>query len=711
MASVSVLYINDDIVGPHLELLRNVCEPTSMSRPHVTVRYFERLSITEEHLSTRVEKIDLIEPGAFGLETPGIEASRTVFIRCKSDDLAPLEHKPDYPASEFHITIYDGKSAKFAKELLKVLSNFEWRIRVPLQPNTTLTKIEIKPRKLRRVQTPREYSFALKELFHKATSEELSWSFLEQLSDKQRLKLSYAICDHLRLSTVDFHKIRANYNKIVDKPKKESASKVEREEIHLTPPELAREIAEYTVQLIEPHSQIHFGDPAVGTGAFYAALLQVLPQNRINSAIGIDISAKQVAATEWRWAHRGMKAMIGDYLHMERLPRRSLILANPPYLRHQDIRPKYKQELRERASIKMGMQISARSGLYVYFLLLSHAWMKPNAIASWLIPSEFMQTAYGAAIRQYLTDRVQLIRIHEFGHDAPQFEKAMVLPAVVVFRNRPPSLEQKVLLTAGGTLNSPSTSEFVQLKTLSRETKWLISRRPSPKLDSSDIRIGDIFSVRRGIATGANDFFVKKRETFIELGIPEEALRPVLPKARTLETDIIERNEDGYPRVHPQLCLLDYHLSEDEIRAKHPRLMEYLMRARDLGLLERNLVSHRNPWYKQEQRHPAPFLCTYMGRRRADIPPIRFIWNKSDAVVTNTYLMLYPRAPLATLLQEQPMIAAEVFALLQETARETMSASWRIHAGGLHKIEPGELLKVQLSSSPLWLRQTIEHLL
>jgi hypothetical protein len=670
----------------------------------VTVRYFERLTVPKEYLDTKVKHIDLIEPGSFNMEDVDETTNRTIFIRCKSDDLAPLEHKPHYPASEFHITVYDGRSKHFAKALLRVLKSFQWRFRVPLPKDATLTKIEIKSHKSKPDQPPREYSEILKQIFYDATSEHLSWLYLSNLSDRQRLKLSRAICERLHQVTTNFRKI--NYRQTTNTTESTNANDSKEPDIFLTPPELARDIAEYAVSLFDStESQIHFGDPAVGTGAFYSALLQVLPQERIASAIGVDISSQQVAAAQWRWSHRGMEIMKGDYLHMERLPHRTLILANPPYLRHQDINSKYKQDLRERASVKMGMRISARSGLYVYFLLLSHTWMQHDAVGAWIVPSEFMQTAYGDAIRHYLTSKVQLNRIHKFDDDDPQFENALVLPAVLVFRNRSPSDNQTVILSAGGSLSNPRTTDLISVGALRHEEKWFIPRRTLSGRPSSSIRIGDIFVVRRGIATGANDFFVMKREIAARLGIPQAALRPVLPKARTLVTDIVEREEDGYPQVSPQLCLLDYYLSEEEIRTQHPRLWEYLMSATDLGILERNLVRHRHPWYKQEQRNPAPFLCTYMGRRLGGAPPVRFIWNKSDAVATNTYLMLYPRAPLAALLKEQPAVAAEVFALLQETAQETMSDSWRVHAGGLHKIEPGELLEVQFASSPAWLEQ------
>src|SRR5713101_6106427 len=75
MPRVSLLPIDDGIVSPHLQLLRQVCEPSSTSRPHVTIRYFERLRVPEEYGLIRVTHIDLIEPGMFALKTNGFHYS------------------------------------------------------------------------------------------------------------------------------------------------------------------------------------------------------------------------------------------------------------------------------------------------------------------------------------------------------------------------------------------------------------------------------------------------------------------------------------------------------------------------------------------------------------------------------------------------------------------------------------------------------------
>ena len=106
------------------------------------------------------------------------------------------------------------------------------------------------------------------------------------------------------------------------------------------------------------------------------------------------------------------------------------------------------------------------------------------------------------------------------------------------------------------------------------------------------------------------------------------------------------------------------------------------------------IASHRTPWYSQENRPPAPFLCTYMGRSRNGKHPFRFIWNRSQATAHNVYLMLYPKGPLRDLLNEHPESAAQIFETLQNISPERFISEGRVYGGGLHKVEPKELAKI-----------------
>ena len=143
--------------------------------------------------------------------------------------------------------------------------------------------------------------------------------------------------------------------------------------------------------------------------------------------------------------------------------------------------------------------------------------------------------------------------------------------------------------------------------------------------------------------------------------------------------------------MSPRLFLLDCSEPEERIRTAWPRLYAYLQHGRAQNIHTTYLTSRRTPWYSQEQRPPAPFLCTYMGRERSDGNPFRFFWNKSRATAANVYLLLYPRGELKAALAARPDLYPIVFAHLQSLTGEHLIKEGRVYGGGLHKMEPKEL--------------------
>jgi hypothetical protein len=151
---------------------------------------------------------------------------------------------------------------------------------------------------------------------------------------------------------------------------------------------------------------------------------------------------------------------------------------------------------------------------------------------------------------------------------------------------------------------------------------------------------------------------------------------------------------NGAPEVLPGLYLVDCKEPEDRIKATWPSFYEYLQSGKAQKVHESYLTSHRAPWYSQELRPPAPFLCTYMGRFRNGKHPFRFIWNRSQATAHNVYLMLYPAGPLRATLKEHPELHAHVFRALQRITPMQLITEGRVYGGGLHKVEPKELAHI-----------------
>jgi hypothetical protein len=320
--------------------------------------------------------------------------------------------------------------------------------------------------------------------------------------------------------------------------------------------------------------------------------------------------------------------------------------------------------------------------------------MEEQGLAIWLVPSEFMDVNYGATLRRYLSERVTLLHIHRFCPTDVQFTDALVSSAVVVFRKAAPPPAHRIRFSLAGPIDSPQSEAFIPLDVLRRSRKW--TQFPTRATDEStgEPTLGEIFTIKRGLATGSNGFFIMTSQQADERKIPRRFLKPILPGPRNITTDIIEPLPDGAPAVSPRLYLLDCNESEEKIKSKWPSLYEYLRYGRSQEVHDAYLSSHRAPWYSQEQRPPAPFLCTYMGRTRNGKHPFRFIWNRSQATAHNVYLMLYPKKHLQEAITRQPELEARVFEALQRITPAQLLSEGRVYGGGLHKVEPKELAQI-----------------
>lgn len=467
-----------------------------------------------------------------------------------------------------------------------------------------------------------------------------------------------------------------------------------------TPYELALEIANYGLKL-QKEEQISFLEPAFGTGVFYSALSEITRNLNIAiSGTGYEIDKDYYDVAEKIWSEKKITLYNEDFLSINDPQKKfNLLLTNPPYVRHHYIDKNSKESLKKEVKKELEIGISGLAGLYCYFMLLAHKWLANNAVCGWLIPSEFMDVNYGEAMKKYLLEKVRLLRIHRYDPSNCQFDDALVSSCVVWYKNESITGDYDIVFSYGGTHENPEKEIKIKKSTLQDTNKWthIVDEITEDSITEEEITtpvIGDYFNIKRGLATGDNAFFIMSKKQILENDLDMRFFRPILPSPRNMKNDEILADEEGNPQIEEQLFLLDCDLSEEEIEKDYPELWEYLRGGLDTTATK-YLCKSRKKWYFQEKREPTAFLCSYMGRGKSDGTPFRFILNHSNAIASNSYLLLYPKEELMNYLKEDDYLYQKIWNALQSISVSDMEIEGRVYGGGLKKIEPKELAKVK----------------
>ena len=463
-----------------------------------------------------------------------------------------------------------------------------------------------------------------------------------------------------------------------------------------TPTALARDVLTYGLSLLPQATPIRFLDPAIGTGSFYGALRATSIGRSVEAASGFEIDPHYGEPAIKLWRGTPLDYRLADFTShtppAAPAKKSTLLICNPPYVRHHHIESEAKNRLHALALKIANINFSGLTGLFCYFLALAHEWMEDGGVAGWLIPSEFMDVNYGRALKQYLLREVTLLHIHRFDPNDVQFDDALVSSAVVWFRKEKPPNSYEVRFSYGGSLKAPALVKTIAVVDLMKTDKWTRFPKSDPAVAHDGYRLADLFAIKRGIATGDNSFFILPEARARELCIPARFLRPILPSTRHIKIDEISAHATGMPLLPKRLYLLDCDLPEEQVELEYPHLWAYLQTGKTT-VAEAYLCKSRKIWYAQEKRLVAPIICTYLGRSDTG-RPFRFLLNNTKATASNVFLMLYPQPLLARQLALNPKSIRNICEALNAIAPEVLLGNGRVYGGGLHKLEPKELANV-----------------
>lgn len=217
-------------------------------------------------------------------------------------------------------------------------------------------------------------------------------------------------------------------------------------------------------------------EPSAGNGAF---------SSRIEGCVAIEADPR----------HAPAGAIVGDFFAYPESERFATIIGNPPYVRHQDIRP-------ETAELLRSALFDGRSNLYLFFIEKAIRHLEPGGELIFITPRDFLKSTSAVKLNRWLCAQGSITDAIELG-DARIFDGAV--PNCLIWR-----FEQ------GCVSRETRYAEISYGHDLARElaaprwdTRYLIEADGHLMFARQRYtqRLGDYFSVRVGAVSGADSIF------------------------------------------------------------------------------------------------------------------------------------------------------------------------------------------------------------
>lgn len=452
-----------------------------------------------------------------------------------------------------------------------------------------------------------------------------------------------------------------------------------------TPPLVARFMCRW---LLENGAKELF-DPAFGLGAFYFAGTELNPEIRFSG----------VEKDETVLSH-----FIGDYpdIHAETLSLRnvdyfsiwdkkySAIVCNPPYMRFQNFLER--QSVFPKIEKHLGHKLSGYTNIASAFLLKSLHELAPGGRLAYLMPLEFLNTGYGETVKRFLLEKGRLKALLRIEPEGEIFPDAITSVGIIFVSDDGNSDPVKFC-----TVQTLDQLKFglgevpcrdVPAEELDPADKWLRHFDEPCDINHEALHPLSMYgSFSRGIATGANEYFLLSRSEARENGLPESILHPCISRSSQIRQALLTDAEvDCLVENDEPVLLVNLSMLQNENKA----VRKYIEFGEREGYDTRYLTRMRKPWFKLERRQPAPILFGVFSRNG-----FKVIRNKSQMLSLTCFHCFYPNLFGSRFVDH-------LFLYFCSTAgQQIISREARKYGGKLDKFEPQDLNNA-LVPSPEW---------
>jgi len=324
-----------------------------------------------------------------------------------------------------------------------------------------------------------------------------------------------------------------------------------------------------------------------------------------------------------------------EYIEYTLIGKANIVVMNPPYVRQEQI-----DKIRKEKYSKQ-YKLDKKSDLYAYFFVRAVDLLSERGVASVISSDKWLETGYGISLQEYLKKRLIAVygqRERSFGAD--------INTIITVFTNEMLDTPVNFVYMEKYSSNEVRHNISIQRNDLN-PGKWFYLRAPKvfmekiyPKLTH---KLGDFAEIKRGITTGANDFFYMKDissqydldylsnpKKFEDWGVTAKNERELKEQGLIyIENEGGERfvlnKEDVVPLIRSPKQIRRYLIPEPTTYCLYtdkpePLTMIYIKHGEDKGIHKKPTFKNRKPWYKLPDLKPTKILLPMLLMDKLYIP-------------------------------------------------------------------------------------------
>lgn len=425
-------------------------------------------------------------------------------------------------------------------------------------------------------------------------------------------------------------------------------------------------------------------DPGAGVGAFTAAAARRWPQARI---LAVDVNLVTLGFLGARLAFEGLERQTNlirdDFLTWIACSRPSelgpwLYLGNPPYTRTQALDAQTKAQA---ATLTGGDVANGHATLSTIFAAAIQRRLRPQDAMCLLLPAAWTHTRSARELRKALWSKAwRPLELHCW----PSRARAFVGPGVTA-----------TVLSLGSTRQRRQPYRFaraeihdgrVHVSAFEARSRQMPCPDPWPggtgrrgsRVAERTFPLSELFRIRRGLATGANRFFFVSHA--VAATLPPGVQRAGLMTLRGTHMERGSLDLAAWVRLREQgipCVLLD--IREEDVT--NVAVARYITRGERLGLHERYLCAHRDPWYSLESLLPPDLIFAPLITNTVHV-----VRNTVAALPSNSLYGLYANVGVG----DAEIKAVEAW-LRGPNGLAALHAHGHRFPGGSLKLEPGDL--------------------